>query len=233
MITRRREFLVAGVGLGISGLTGRALLASDDKKPQEEVSALEDLMREHGVLDRILLIYEEGLKRLRKKQDVNAAVFHRTATLVRTFVEDYHEKLEENFVFSEFEKRDQLVPLVKVLREQHAAGRAMTDVILRDAASEFLPVDSRSGQRAIAGACEAFIRMYRPHAAREDTVLFPALRRILPAAQLDELGDKFEQEEDRRFGANGFDKIVEQVATIERELSIYDLGQFTARSPSP
>ena len=77
-------------------------------------------------------------------------------------------------------------------------------------------------------ACEAFIRMYRPHAAREDTVLFPALRKILSAKQLDELGDKFEDEENRRFGAEGFEKIVEQVAAIERELGIYDLGQFTA-----
>ena len=25
--------------------------------------------------------------------------------------------------------------------------------------------------------CEAFIRMYRPHAAREDTVLFPAFQK--------------------------------------------------------
>ena len=70
--------------------------------------------------------------------------------------------------------------------------------------------------------------MYRPHAAREDTVLFPALRKILSAKQLDELGDKFEDEENRRFGAEGFEKIVEQVAAIERELGIYDLGQFTA-----
>ena len=42
---------------------------------------------------------------------------------MREFVEDYHEKLEEDFLFPEFEKRNELVPLVKVLREQHAAGR--------------------------------------------------------------------------------------------------------------
>ena len=70
--------------------------------------------------------------------------------------------------------------------------------------------------------------MYRPHAAREDTVLFPALRKILSAKQLDALGDKFEDEENRRFGADGFGKIVEQVAAIERQLGIYDLAQFTA-----
>ena len=42
---------------------------------------------------------------------------------MRKFVEDYHEKLEENFIFPEFEKKKKLVDLVKVLREQHQAGR--------------------------------------------------------------------------------------------------------------
>src|SRR5207253_4237535 len=97
----------------------------DDKKEKgdEEVGAAEDLMREHGVLNRILLIYEEGLRRLRNKEDVPPDVFHKPATLVRKFVEDYHEKLEEKFLFPAFEKKKLLADLVKVLRKQHQAGR--------------------------------------------------------------------------------------------------------------
>ena len=75
----------------------------------------------------------------------------------------------------------------------------------------------------------SFIRMYRPHAAREDTVLFPAFKKLLSAKQLDDLGDKFEDEENRRFGADGFGKMVETVAAIENQLGIYDLGQFTPK----
>src|SRR5205085_3529255 len=107
----------------------------DKKKdqPEEEVAAAEDLMREHGVLNRVLLIYEEGLRRLRAKEDVTPDVFHKSATLVRKFVEDYHEKLEENFIFPEFEQQKKLVDLVKFLREQHQAGRRVTEVILRNA----------------------------------------------------------------------------------------------------
>ena len=250
--------------MGMSGLAGRTSPASEEAKParknepksssaEEDVSALEDLMREHGALQRILLIYEEGLRRLHVLEPMAgpvrtggaiyygvrdqvhggrdlAAIFHGTATLVRTFVEDYHEKLEEKFVFPEFERRGQLAPLVKVLREQHEAGRAVTDVILKAPASEFLVLRPRG---PLVTACEAFLRMYRPHAAREDTVLFPALRKILPAARLDELGDKFEHEEDRLFGVDGFAKIVEQVAAIEQKLGIHDLGQFTAKTKRP
>jgi hemerythrin-like domain-containing protein len=233
----RRRFLAAAAALGVGTLSlpaGRARAddkkgdKKDDKKGQpEEVGATEDLMREHGVLNRILLVYEEGLRRLRAREDVPAEVFHRPATLVRTFVEDYHEGLEENFIFPEFEKRKKLVDLVKVLREQHQAGRRVTDVILRGATPDRF---AREEARAeVAAACRAFIRMYRPHEAREDTVLFPALRGILPERRLRELGEQFEKEEDRLFGEEGFEKTVDQVAAVEKRLGIYDLSQFTPR----
>jgi hemerythrin-like domain-containing protein len=230
----RRAFLIATTALGIAPLVSAPCRAlgddkEDEKKaqPEEEVGAAEDLMREHGVLNRILLIYEEGLRRLRGKEEVTPDVFHKPALLVRKFVEDYHEKLEENFIFPEFEKRQKLVDLVRVLREQHQAGRKVTDVILRNAApDQFRKEDPR---KELVTACRAFIRMYRPHEAREDTVLFPALHKVVPAKRLKELGEQFEKEEDRLFGEEGFEKTVEQVAAIEKQLGIYDLSQFTPK----
>ena len=235
MANDRRRFLTATTALGI-GTLGLPMVAArgddkpkDDKKdkPEEEFGATEDLMREHGVLNRILLIYEEGLRRLRDKEDVPPDVFHKPATLVRKFVEDYHEKLEETFIFPEFVKAKKLADLVAVLKAQHEAGRKVTDVILRNAvADQFRKDDAR---KALVRSCEAFVRMYRPHEAREDTVLFPALHKIVPAKRLKELGERFEKEEDRLFGEEGFEKTVEQVAGIEKQLGIYDLSQFTAK----
>jgi hemerythrin-like domain-containing protein len=227
----RRHFLAATTALGLGTLSTAAtsLHAEErpDKKEAEEVTAAEDLMREHGVLNRILLIYEEGLRRLHVREDVPPDVFHKPATLVRKFVEDYHEKLEEKFIFPAFEKRNKLVDLIKVLREQHQAGRKVTDVILRNAVDEqFRKEDAR---QALVAACRAFIRMYRPHEAREDTVLFPALHTVLSAKQMTELGEQFEKEEDRLFGDEGFEKTVDQVAALEKHLGIYDLAQFTPR----
>src|SRR5262249_20947524 len=138
-------------------------------------------------------------------------------------------KLEENFIFPEFEKRKKLTNLVTVLREQHQAGRAVTDIILRAAAdARFTKKDAR---RELVESCRAFIRMYRPHEAREDTVLFPTLHKIVSSKQLDELGGKFEKEEDRLFGDEGFEKNVEKVAAIEKQLGIYELAQFTPKVP--
>src|SRR5579884_140004 len=136
-MTQRRQFLQTTATLGLTAFVpGLAVARADDKKPEEDVGATEDLMREHGVLNRALLIYEEGLRRLRNKEEVPPDVFLKTATLIKKFVEDYHEKLEENFIFPEFEKAKKLADLTAVLRKQHEAGRALTGVILREAAPE-------------------------------------------------------------------------------------------------
>lgn len=184
-------------------------------------------MREHGVLNRVLLIYEEGLRQLHAKKDIAPEVFRSTATLVRKFVEDYHERLEERFIFPAFEKQRKQLDLTGVLRKQHEAGRRLTDIVLRESAADRFVKDG--GRKGLVAAIEAFIRMYRPHEAREDTVLFPALHKVLSAKQLRELGEQFEKEEDKLFGEEGFEKTVEQVAGVEKQLGIYDLDQFTPK----
>src|SRR4051794_26851784 len=158
----RRHFLAASAALGVSTIISSGNVLADDTaadkdgEAEEEISAPEDLMREHGVLNRILLIYEEGLRRLQAKQDVPPEVFHKPATLVRSFVEDYHEKLEETFIFPAFEKRNKLVELVTVLRQQHAAGRKVTDVVLQKAiGDQFHKAESR---KEVIQSCESFIR---------------------------------------------------------------------------
>jgi len=231
MSSDRRRFLWA-TAVSVAGLPLLGAARGDEKdKPQgseDDVSAPEDLMREHGVLTRALLVYEEGLRRLRAKDDVGPELFLKTATLIRKFVEEYHEKDEEHFIFPEFEKRNQMVELVKVLRKQHEAGRAVTEVVLRAAAPDaFRKVENR---KELVIAVEAFIRMYRPHEAREDTVLFPALRRMLPEKQMKEIAEKMEKSEDMVLGDEGFEKAVDQVAAIEKQLGIYDLDQFTPKT---
>ena len=71
--------------------------------------------------------------------------------------------------------------------------------------------------------------MYEPHAAREDTVLFPALHEIVSRSEYDALGEDFERRERRTFGGDGFEQAVADVAAIETALGIENLAQFTPR----
>jgi hemerythrin-like domain-containing protein len=158
---------------------------------------------------------------------VDPEVFQHTADLVRRFVEEYHEQNEEKYIFPEFDRARKLVDLVDTLRTQHRAGRTVTAEILR--LSQPDTFRSAANRNKLVEACHSFIRMYRPHEAREDTVLFPALRTILSAKQVEVLGDRMEQDEKKVLGDEGFEKSVEQVGKIEKQLGIYELGQFTPR----
>jgi hemerythrin-like domain-containing protein len=200
--------------------------ATDTEGSGEEVAPAEDLMREHGVLNRVLLVYEECLRRLStEKPDFSPRPLADGARIVRSFIEDYHEKLEEDHLFPRFEKAGQLVDLVKVLREQHRAGRVLTDEMLHLANEA--GIRSTAGRDRLRAIVTRFIRMYRPHEAREDTVLFPLLHRIVSAHEYASLGEDFERKEHQLFGKAGFEGIVEKVAAIEKQLGIYDLAKFT------
>src|SRR5438876_11701960 len=226
----RRVFLRSGIILGGAALAGAGQLPGAEKKGEEkeiEVGPPEDLMREHGVLKRVLLIYGEALRRLDAKQDFPPDALADAAGIIRSFIEDYHEKLEEDFLFPRFEKANQLVDLVKVLRTQHQAGRRVTDITLRFANLQSLKNDSERAQ--LIASMQQFIRMYNPHEAREDTLLFPAFRKIVSPHEFDSLGEDFEKQEDERFGQEGFEKVVDRVAGIEKRLGIYDLAQFTPK----
>lgn len=225
-------FLTASVLIAPDGLLPEARSAqNEDQKLKEkgmiEVSPVEDLMREHGVLSRNLLIYDEIIRRLKKGTKYPAEVLAGAARLIRRFIEEYHEKLEEDYLFPRFEKAGKLVDLVKILLEQHRAGRRLTERILKLAASGVM--EERDKKRHLAQYLRLFTQMYRPHKAREDTVLFPAFHSIVSPDEYESLGDVFEAKEQELFGKDGFEKMVEEVASLEKKLSIYELSQFTRR----
>ena len=192
---------------------------------ETEISPIEDLMREHGVLARILLIYDEIIKRFNTGKEFSPDVLVNSTGLIRRFVEDYHEKLEEDHLFPRFEKAGMLTDLVRILFQQHQAGRRLTDRIKGLAT---LPSLKAPGEKAeLAKYLGLFTRMYRPHKAREDTVLFPAFHSVVSPKEFDSLGDLFEDEEQKLFGRNGFERVVEEVAALEKKLGIYELSGFT------
>jgi hemerythrin-like domain-containing protein len=207
-------------------LTSCAISQTPKKEEEEEeVSPAEDLMREHGVLKRVLLIYRNVISRIDAKQDFPLAVVADSAKLIRNFVEDYHEKLEEDYLFPRFRKANQQVDLVNVLYQQHQKGRKLTDRTLQLASAPALK-DAAQRQN-LKDALSLFVRMYEPHEAREDTVLFPAFRKIVSKHEYDSLGEQFERKENQIFGGEGFEKNVDAVAGLEKRLGIYDLTQFT------
>lgn len=232
--------MVVGTGLVLTSCTGgnpsqsnRQTKTESPDKPNEnakggEVTATEDLMREHGVLRRALLVYQETAPKLRSNASAVAPdALQKTARLFRAFGEDYHEKkLEETYIFPAVKQAGgPAAALPDILIAQHQRGREITDYILAITNGTKL---GASNAEPLARALETLARMYQHHAAREDTIIFPAWKQTLTAKQLDEMGDKFEDIEHEQFGSDGYEDAVKQIGDIEGSLGLSDLSQFTA-----
>ena len=222
----RRRFIKEAVGVGAAlALAARdARAGGKPKDDDDDVSPTEDLMREHGVLRRLLLVYGEVIRRV----DANLAfapesVAH-SAQIIRVFIEDYHERDEEEYIFPRLQRAGKLTDLVAVLLLQHQAGRKLTATIERLATASALK--SASSRHEMTDAMQKFIRMYEPHAAREDTVLFPAFARLIGDKELHKLQETFEQKE-KALPLGDFEKMVAEVTNIEKTLGIDDLALFT------
>lgn len=223
---RRRSLIALGAGA--------LLLPSACAKPAgaaraKDVGAVEDLMREHGVLRRVLLVYDELTDRLRAGDyRFDPHVLADAAQLFPEFGEDYHARmLEEAFIFPRVRKTGgQAGEAAGILQTQHERGREITD---------YIGAVGKSGRIAepqtLQKTLRSMVLMYENHTAREDVIVFPAWKASLSEAAYRDASEQFEDIERKVFGRDGFDHADKSIAAIEKRLGLADLAGFTAPSP--
>jgi hemerythrin-like domain-containing protein len=214
MSTTRRAFLV-------SSTAAAALLEAENARAVElaeplDSTGIESLSRDHAMRERVLLLYDEAVRRTDANEGVPLSALHDAAVLMRTYFEQFHEHVEEEFVFPQFEQKGRFVQLVEVLRAQHDAGRRATDAIIG-------AVDEHAVRDQVFGSA----RMMRAHDAREDTVLFPALHRLLRSSELSRLARVIHQRELAMFGDEGYVRLLASVSDLEQRFGLKDLAQLT------
>lgn len=228
----RREFfrhtlpLVLVVPPWAAGAPAAAFALPED--PGGPVPPIEDLMRDHGVIRRCFLVYESLASRLDRHLDLPLPALGQAAELMRLFGEQYHERSEEVNVFPVLKKAKRLTGLVDALLEQHRRGREITQYFIGVSKADSLSTIQKT---ALSEHLWSYSRMYAHHAAREDTEIFPTLRQLLSSRQLAELGSKFEDDEQRVLGKDGFKHGLARIEEIERSLGMEDLARFTAPAP--
>jgi hemerythrin-like domain-containing protein len=231
----RRSFLRKGAAtsaaLLVAGFARAAPPQNQDSRqisPAEEgtdVSALEGLMREHGLLARILLIYEESARLLEAGTEFPPQALGFAAITLKDFVEKYHEKIEEKHVFPRLERAKTLVDLTRLLRRQHAVGKILTNNIIIESGPDLM--ERREDHAKLARELRQYVRMMRPHTAREDTVVFPEFRKLVSKQEYHALAEVFEKQEHKVLKNVGFEERVQRVATLEDLLGLDDLARVT------
>lgn len=179
-------------------------------------------MTDHGVLKRLLLAYRAASAQLAAGNDPPLAAVVDAGRLIEDYIESFHEGLEEAYVFPRV--RDELPDLVHTLLVQHDRGRHLTASIYSSGEVDLTRPDARAGLR---GRLDAFVRMYEPHEAWEDTVVFPALRRASSQRELDLLAERFATLQTDRYGDQALTQLLDRVAEVEQQLGVADLASVT------
>ncbi len=230
-LTRRAllngAFAVGGIVVGAGGAGAAGAMAGDAPAVGPHVpSPGEALMTEHGVLKRILLAYRTVHDRLVDGHSVDTGVVIDAAQIVADYVESFHEGLEEAYVFPRVASHQP--ELVRTLLVQHDRGRHLTAAISALATDG---VRTTSARTHLAGRLASFVRMYEPHEAWEDTVVYPELRAVTSQRVLDQLAERFADLENAQYGDAALTTMLGRVEGIEQQLGIGDLNSFTPAAP--
>ena len=120
----RRNFLIkSGTLIAATSLLGASCLGEPEKERKAwKVPPTEDFMWEHGVLRRLMLVYDEIARRLKQGGESPLEALTKADEIIRRFMQDYHETNEQFHVFNRFGNAGKMIELVAILYQQHWRG---------------------------------------------------------------------------------------------------------------
>ncbi len=242
-----RRHVVAGAGAALivgqatwAAQTGRNVQAGKNAQadrnampmqmPKGMMTPMEDLTSQHALLRRVLLVYQTATARESGMTPPPTKVLATAAGMIRSMVDEFHVRLEEDYLFPLFQKSGQMTDLVSTLRQQHAAAKTLNDTILQMTGGT---TAGSSGAETLAPHLMAFTRMMQAHTAYEETMLYPAIRSITSDADYDRLQKTMQDMDRQKLGPQGFAGMVAKVAELEKSAGITSLAQFTPKPGAP
>lgn len=221
----RRIFFKKSILLWLFAVIIGLFTLSGCKNKMKENSPVENLMCQHALLSRVMIIYDHCNKQISKNETLDRESLANAAFVIKEYIEDYHEKLEEKYLFPLIVNANKLPGQVQLLCIQHAEGKKLTMQIIKEVTQK--PSSNRDDLLNLSTLLTKFNTMYRSHAAREDTEVFYILKEFASNKQYFEMKEKFDEKEIEQFGGDGFEVMLNKVVAIEKKLGIFELSEFT------
>ena len=219
--SRRRDFFTTATAVGATLVVGCTPDARAPATPAR-LTPNEDLMQEHGVLTRVIALWQHTDTQLREGQLASADALRRSITLVQELIQEHHERTEEAHVFPVLERAGRELALVRTLRDQHVLGRAATHESVELLSGALDP----TSRLRVATLLEGLGRMMTAHVSREDTIVFPAFRSLLGARYAD-FGAEMEPDEEPEEVEHELAEAAEQLEELETALGVGDLRSWS------
>jgi hemerythrin-like domain-containing protein len=219
-MTERRSLLKSAAAAAAAAMAAPAF-AQQRAMPMKTPG--EDLMQEHGLVGRVILVYRRAIELAEANRFYHPDRVAAAAQIVSRVIHGHHEPEEEEIMFPVLEKPVELNMLVSVLRGQHRAARALTARIGLEIA------DPGRKSQALQ-AMRDFIQMYEPHGAYENSIVYPAFRETVGPRRYAELSKLWADNERKLLGS--FGNYTTRLAGIEQALGL-SLADYTPPPPPP
>ena len=239
--SRRRIVTGAGLAAGTALILGQSAWAAESDKntapagrdtmrkgtmPKGTMTPMEDLTSQHALVGRILLVYQMSATKDTGMTPAPTKVLATAAGMIRSAVDEFHVRIEEDYLFPLFEKSGNMTSLVSTLRQQHAAGKRLNDTILQMASAS----TGSASVEALAPHLMAYSRMIQAHTAYEETLLYPQIRSALSDTDYERLQTTMQEMSNKKLGPEGFAGMLAKVEELERSAGITGLAQFTPKT---
>jgi hemerythrin-like domain-containing protein len=171
------------------------------------MDAIETLMNEHRVIERVLDGLVGFTEELRRKGTTDKAELSRFVAFVREFADACHHGKEENILFSTMIENGfprEGGPIAVMLHE-HDEGRGLVGV-LRARAEQAEPW-SDADRQEIADVARAFSELLHAHIHKEDVILYPMAEQHLSPEVLAEVGASCERFEEQQTGSGTHERL--------------------------
>ena len=179
--------------------------------------ATEILMEEHRAIERVLCSLERASTRLSRGEDVYLRFFSGCSAFFKGFVDSYHHKKEEQFLFPALVQNG--LPKdtgpVAIMLAEHAQGRHLAQ-LLGTATLKLQAGDERRREQVILSATD-YIKLFRQHIYKEEFLLSPLAERVIPVEQQANLGQSFERMQVEEFGEDVHEKYFGLAQRLEKE----------------
>jgi hemerythrin-like domain-containing protein len=189
------------------------------------ISPTEILSREHAIMERLMIVLESSIARIADGEEIDLFPVNHAAITIKEFGADHHMVDEEQFIFPKLREAGTMDRLVDTLELQHDKGREIIGRIIDLTRAGH--IDDLGRLNELASLCMSFVIMYRPHAAWEETVVFPALYDIATENYIDNINLRMHDEERAIMSDPGLRRLMDNLRKIEKEAGTSELERFT------
>ena len=181
------------------------------------MKAIDVLMDEHRVIERVLDSLEAEAGRLARGETVRPGFFLDVADFASGFADGCHHQKEEGVLCPAMTQHGMPASggAIEVMLQEHEAGRTYVRQ-LRTAARQLESREPGAAAQLVAAAL-GYAALLRDHIAKEDEVLFPMAAEMIPEPAHDEVMAKFETVEHDGTGPQGHARLLELAERLQRE----------------